>query len=106
MNKMKGDTLLTAEKENLLHLRQANTPVNKIPHQERKKKKKEKGAEPKPWTETFQWCPRAYWWYPLLLTGIGGGLYSMLLLLFRAARFAQELPEGFLAIPLLLGPGM
>jgi len=54
MNKMKGDTLLTAEKENLLHLRQANTHVNKIPHQERKKKKKEKGAEPKPWTETFQ----------------------------------------------------
>lgn len=38
MNKMTGDTLLRAEKENLLHLRQANTPVNKIPLKWKKKK--------------------------------------------------------------------
>jgi len=45
MNKMKGDTLLTAEKENLLHLRQANTPVNKIPRERKRKRKKEKRTE-------------------------------------------------------------
>jgi hypothetical protein len=46
MNRMKGDTLLTAEKENLLHLRQANTPVNKIPQERRKKEwRKENRAE-------------------------------------------------------------
>lgn len=56
MNKMKGDTLLTAEKENLLHMRQANTPVNKIPRgrKRKRKRKKEKRTEPKPWTEISQ----------------------------------------------------
>ena len=56
MNKMKGDTLLTAEKENLLHLRQANTPVDKIPRERKRKRKrkKEKRTEPKPWTEISQ----------------------------------------------------
>jgi hypothetical protein len=34
---MKEDTLLTADKENLLHLRQANRYVNKNPSQERRK---------------------------------------------------------------------
>lgn len=93
MDKIIGDNSAKSREGNP-HLRQANTPVNKIPQKWRRKKKQ----EVKPWIDIIQSCPRAYWRYPLLFTGTGGGLYSMFLPLFRATRFAQQLPGALLFV--------